>query len=146
MNDRLLAAIADELATELRGRSFGKVWQLAPDSLAVDFRGGEPRTLFVSVNPVAPRLHLTSRKVRDLEKRSVQPSNFALALRKRLAGAPLVSIKKDACERACGKRSSGGTSWSATSKMICSRMATPTSTSARAICSSRILRTPSVAA
>lgn len=99
MNDRLLAAIADELATELRGRSFGKVWQLGADALAIDFRGGEPRTLFASVNPAASRLHLTSRKVRDLEKRSLQPSNFALALRKRLAGAPLLSTTKDAGER-----------------------------------------------
>ncbi|MCA1817375.1 MAG: NFACT family protein [Acidobacteria bacterium] len=99
MNDRLLAAIAEELATELRGRSFGKVWQPAPGTLAFDFRGGAPRTLLVSVNPAMPRLHLTSRKVRELEKRSLQPSNFALALRKRLAGAPLVAITKDAGER-----------------------------------------------
>jgi predicted ribosome quality control (RQC) complex YloA/Tae2 family protein len=99
MNDRLLTAIAEELATELRGSALGKVWQLAPAAIALDFRASQGRTLFVSVDPAASRLHLTSRKVRELEKRAIQSSNFALSLRKHLAGASLLAITKDAGER-----------------------------------------------
>jgi predicted ribosome quality control (RQC) complex YloA/Tae2 family protein len=99
MNDRLLAAIVEELATELRGSALGKVWQLAPAALALDFRASPGRTLFVSVDPAASRLHLTSRQVRELEKHAIQSSNFALSLRKHLAGASLLAIMKDAGER-----------------------------------------------
>lgn len=99
MNDRLLAAIVGELARELRGRTFGKVWQLSRASLAVDFRGGEARTLFVSVEPNSPRLNLTTLRLRELEKKSASPSNFVLTLRKHLGGALLHSIVKDEDER-----------------------------------------------
>ncbi|MFL6229968.1 MAG: NFACT family protein [Pyrinomonadaceae bacterium] len=99
MNDQLLAAVVEELATELRGRALGKVWQLSRATLALDFRPGEPRTLLVSADPNQPRLHLTTRKLRELEKQSVQPSNFVAALRKHLGGARLLSISKDAGER-----------------------------------------------
>jgi predicted ribosome quality control (RQC) complex YloA/Tae2 family protein len=99
MNDQLLAAIVDELATQLRGSVFGKVWQLAPAALAADFRAGQSRTLFVSVEPSLPRLHLTSRRLRELERQSLQPSNFAASLRKHLAGATLCSVEKDEGER-----------------------------------------------
>ncbi|MCA1629110.1 MAG: NFACT family protein [Acidobacteria bacterium] len=100
MKDRLLALIVEELAAELRGRSLGKVWQLSRSALAADFRGGGGgHTLFVSVDPLMPRLYLGSQKVRELEKQSLPPSNFVLTLRKRLAGAPLLSVAKDEGER-----------------------------------------------
>ena len=100
MNDRLLALIVEELAAELGGRALGKVWQLSRSALAADFRGGGGgHTLFVSVDPLMPRLYLGSQKVRELERQSLPPSNFVLALRKRLAGAPLRSITKDGGER-----------------------------------------------
>ncbi|HEX8162507.1 MAG TPA: NFACT family protein [Pyrinomonadaceae bacterium] len=100
MNDRLLALIVEELAAALRGRALGKVWQTARSALAADFRGGGgAHTLFVSVDPLMPRLHLGSQKVRELERGSLPPSNFVLTLRKRLAGAPLRSVAKDAGER-----------------------------------------------
>jgi predicted ribosome quality control (RQC) complex YloA/Tae2 family protein len=99
MNDRLLALIVEELAAELRGRALGKVWQLTRSALAADFRGNGGHTLFVSVDPLMPRLYLGSQKVRELEKASLPPSNFVLTLRKRLAGAPLLSVVKDGGER-----------------------------------------------
>jgi predicted ribosome quality control (RQC) complex YloA/Tae2 family protein len=99
MNDQLLAAMVEELAPELCGRALGKVWQLARESLALDFRPGESRTLFISVEPNAPRLHLTTRKLRELERQSTPPSNFVASLRKHLGGARLLSITKDAGER-----------------------------------------------
>jgi predicted ribosome quality control (RQC) complex YloA/Tae2 family protein len=99
MNDQLLAAMVEELATELRARSLGKVWQLARASLALDFRPGESRTLLISVDPTLPRMYLTSQKLRELEKQSLPPSNFVAALRKHLGGAHLRSLTKDANER-----------------------------------------------
>ena len=99
MNDHLLAAMVEELATELRGRALGKVWQLARATVALDFRPGETRTLLVCASPALPRLHLTTRKLRELERQSIQPSNFVAALRKHLSGARLLSVTKDADER-----------------------------------------------
>lgn len=100
MNDRLLALIVEELAVNLRGRALGKVWQLTRSALAADFRGGGAgHTLLVSVDPLMPRVYIGSQKVRDLEKGSLQPSNFVLTLRKRLAGTPLRSVAKDEGER-----------------------------------------------
>lgn len=99
MDDHLLAAITIELATELRGRTLGKAWQLAPFALAIDFRAGDSRALFVSVDPALPRLHLTARRLRELEKQSSAPSNFVHALRKHLSGALLRSVAKDEGER-----------------------------------------------
>ncbi|MDT7602515.1 MAG: hypothetical protein QOF61_512 [Acidobacteriota bacterium] len=99
MNDQLLAAMVEELATELGGRTLGKVWQLARAALALDFRPGESRTLFVSVDPGLPRLHLTARKLRELEKQSLPPSNFVATLRKHVGGARLRALTKDAGER-----------------------------------------------
>ena len=99
MNDQLLAAVVDELAPELRGRAFGKVWQLGRAALAVDFRLSDGRYLFASVEPHAPRLHLITRRVRDLERESLPPSGFALALRKHVGGASLRAVTKDAGER-----------------------------------------------
>jgi predicted ribosome quality control (RQC) complex YloA/Tae2 family protein len=99
MNDQLIAAVVEEIAPELEGRAFGKVWQLGRAALAADFRLKGDRYLFVSAEPAAPRLHLVSRRVRDLERRAAHPSAFALALRKRLGGALLVSVSKDSGER-----------------------------------------------
>lgn len=99
MNDRLLAAIVEELAPELYGRAFGKVWQVGQASVAIDFRLSEGLFLFVSVEPAAPRLHLITRRVRDLERASLPTSNFTLALRKQLSGAVLRAVAKDEGER-----------------------------------------------
>lgn len=99
MHEQLIAAVVEEIAPELRGRAFGKVWQLARDRLAADFRLSGGRFLFVSVAPDAPRLHLVERRVRDLERQSLPPSNFALTLRKQLGGALLRSAAKDEGER-----------------------------------------------
>jgi predicted ribosome quality control (RQC) complex YloA/Tae2 family protein len=99
MDDKLLASIVAELATELRAHAAGKAWQLTPSALAVDFRAGDNRTLFVSVDPTLSRLHLTARRTRELERQSITPSNFVHTLRKHLGGAILRAVEKDAGER-----------------------------------------------
>ncbi|MBV9211852.1 MAG: NFACT family protein [Acidobacteria bacterium] len=100
MNDQTIKAIVEELAPALAGRSLGKVFQLSRLTLALDFRTGDGRYLLLSVEPQpAPRIYLLERRVRELEKQSLPPSAFVMTIYKRLAGARLVSLKKDEGER-----------------------------------------------
>ena len=99
MRDQLLTAVVNELKPALEGRAWGKVWQLAPNSLAVDFRLNGGRYLFLSVEPNQPRLHLVARAVRELERQSLPPSGFVHTLRKQLGGARLEALDKDADDR-----------------------------------------------
>jgi predicted ribosome quality control (RQC) complex YloA/Tae2 family protein len=100
MNDETIRAIVEELRPQLLGRVMGKVFQLSRTSLAVDFRLSDGRYLYVSVDPALdPRLYLIARRVRDLEKQSLPPSSFVLALKKHLSGAELVALDKDEHDR-----------------------------------------------
>ncbi|MDQ3686656.1 MAG: NFACT family protein [Acidobacteriota bacterium] len=99
MNDATLFTIVEELKRALEGSVPGKVFQLSRASLVIDFRPGNGRYLFVAVEPNAPRLHMIARTVRELEKESLAPSPFVLALRKHLGGAALRAIGKDAGDR-----------------------------------------------
>jgi predicted ribosome quality control (RQC) complex YloA/Tae2 family protein len=99
MNDRLIEEIVAELKPRLTGRPWGKVFQLSRAAIAVDFRTGDGRYLFISVEPGQPRLYMIARTVRELEKSSNAPSQFALVLRKSLGGAMLRSLTKDDGER-----------------------------------------------
>jgi predicted ribosome quality control (RQC) complex YloA/Tae2 family protein len=99
MNEQLIKEVVEEVGPALAGRAWGKVFQLSAASLAVDFRGGGGRYLFVSVEPGRPRLYLVSRTVRELERASQAPTPFALVLRKALGGATLRALKKDEGER-----------------------------------------------
>lgn len=99
MNEELLQALTEEISSALVGGVFGQVFQLGPTELAVDFRPGDGRYLFVSVAPSAPRLYLIRRTVRELERQAIAPSPFVLSLRKRLAGAALQAVVKDEDDR-----------------------------------------------
>jgi predicted ribosome quality control (RQC) complex YloA/Tae2 family protein len=99
MNERLIEEVVEETGPALAGRRWGKVFQLSPASLAVDFRTSDGRYLLVSVEPNAPRLHMIARTVRELERASQAPAPFVLALRKRLGGATLRALTKDEGER-----------------------------------------------
>jgi predicted ribosome quality control (RQC) complex YloA/Tae2 family protein len=99
MNDRLIQEIVEELKVALKGRPWGKVFQLSGATLAVDFRAADFRYLFLSVEPNQPRLYLISRTVRELEQASLSPSPFVLVLRKALGGAVLGAVTKDEGER-----------------------------------------------
>src|SRR2546423_5978884 len=99
MNDALIEEIVAELRPLLTGRMWGKVFQLSATAIAVDFRTGDGRYLFVSVGPNQPRLYMIARTVRELEKASSGPTPFALVLRKWLGGARLTSLLKDEGER-----------------------------------------------
>jgi predicted ribosome quality control (RQC) complex YloA/Tae2 family protein len=99
MNEQLIGEVLEELEPALVGRRWGKVFQLSGASLAVDFRTGDGRYLFISVEPTQPRLHMISRAVRELEKASLTPTSFVLVMRKSLGGSTLRTLSKDEGER-----------------------------------------------
>ncbi len=98
MDDEIIKAIVAEIEALLIGRAPGKIFQLGPLSLAIDFRSRDGY-LFISADPGLPGLYLIKRRVRDLERQSIPLTQFALALRKELAGASLNSIEKDSTDR-----------------------------------------------
>lgn len=94
-----VTAIRSELQTALVGRWFGKVFPLSRFDLAVDFRADGGKYLFISIEPADPRAYLITRKLRELEKASTNPSPFHLLLYKNLSGAELTSITQWKNER-----------------------------------------------
>jgi predicted ribosome quality control (RQC) complex YloA/Tae2 family protein len=106
MDDASIKAIVAEIEPLLIGRAPGKIFQLGPLSLAIDFRLRDGY-LFLSAEPSGPRLYLIKRRVRDLEKQSILLTQFALALRKELAGATLGAIEKDSADRVVRFRFAG---------------------------------------
>jgi len=98
MRNALLQRVVEELRPSLTGRFFGKIFQLTPLSFAFDF-GLRGEYLFVSVDPASPRLYLIQRRLKELEKQSVQLSPFAQAMRSRLGGAHVANISKDPLDR-----------------------------------------------
>ena len=99
MNEKTLEQISAELASELSGQRFGKIFVLARLNLAVDFRLNDSQFLFISVESAAPRIYLIKRRLRDLEKQSGNQPSFVQFLRKRLSNAVLESIEKVENER-----------------------------------------------
>ncbi len=99
MHEETLKEIVNELGELLPGRFFGRVFQLSPFSLAIDFGLKEKGFLFISIEPAAPRLYLIKRSVRELEKASVPLSSFAQSIRSGLGGGNVQSLSKDENER-----------------------------------------------
>jgi predicted ribosome quality control (RQC) complex YloA/Tae2 family protein len=98
MDQEVTRRVVEELRATLSGRYFGKIYQLSPVSFAIDF-GLRGEFLFVSVDPASPRLYLSRRRTKDLEKQSLPLNAFVQALRSRLSGAHFVSISKDPLDR-----------------------------------------------
>jgi predicted ribosome quality control (RQC) complex YloA/Tae2 family protein len=98
MHQALIQRVVEELREALSGRFFGKVFQLTPQSFAFDF-GLRGQFLLVSVDPASPRLYLTQRRLKELEKQSGALLAFGQAMRSQLSGAHFVSISKDPTDR-----------------------------------------------
>ena len=99
MDDQSINAVVAEIKPLLIGRAPGKIFQLNPSSMAIDFGLRDQGCLFVSVEPSLPRMYLIKRRQRDLEKQSAPLSQFALFLRKELSGTTVQALKKDAGDR-----------------------------------------------
>ena len=98
MDQSLIHRVVEELRIALSGRYFGKIYQLSPTSFAIDF-GLRGEFLLISVDPSNPRLYLTHRRTKDLEKQSLPLNAFGQALRTKLSGAHFVSISKAPLDR-----------------------------------------------
>ena len=99
MDDQSISAVTADIEPLLVGRAPGKIFQVGPLSMAIDFRLRDQDYLFVSIEPAQPRLYLVKRRTRDLEKQSATLSQFALVLRKELSNTTVRSVKKDAEDR-----------------------------------------------
>ena len=99
MNHQTLKEIVTELQALLPGHFLGKIFQLSPSSLGLDFGVRGEGYLFISIEPSEPRLYLIKRSVRDLEKGSLSLSQFGQAMRTHLSGGNLLSVTKDEDDR-----------------------------------------------
>jgi predicted ribosome quality control (RQC) complex YloA/Tae2 family protein len=99
MHHETLKEVVTEIDKLLAGRFLRRIFQLTPESLAIDFNLRHDGFLLISVEPAAPRLYLTKRSVRELERQTLSPSPFVLALRTALGEAALSSVTKDEAER-----------------------------------------------
>jgi len=99
MDDQAIKEIVAEIQPLMIGRAPGKIFQLSPLSLVIDFRLRDHGDLFISVEPARPRLYLVKRRVRDLEKQSIPLTQFGQSLRKELSNTTLQSIEKDPGDR-----------------------------------------------
>jgi len=98
MDQALIRRVVEELRVSLTDRFCGKIYQLSPVAFAIDF-GLRGEFLFISVDPASPRLYLTRRRTKDLEKQSLALNPFGQAIRSKLSGAHFVSISKDPLDR-----------------------------------------------
>lgn len=98
MNQQTIEEIIWELSEHLTGRFLGRIFQISPLSVALDF-GLRNAFLFISVDPSSPRVYLINRTSRQLEKESIPSMQFAQALRSILGGARLLSLAKLLSER-----------------------------------------------
>ncbi len=99
MHEETLKEIVKELGELLPGRFLGRVFQLSPFSLAIDFGLKENGFLFINIEPVAPRLYLIKRTIRQIEKSSFPLSSFTQSVRSVLGGGIVKSLSKDENER-----------------------------------------------
>ncbi|MDX6610857.1 MAG: hypothetical protein QOD75_43 [Blastocatellia bacterium] len=99
MDDQTINDIVEEISPLLEGRTPGKIFQLAPFTLAIDFRSRDKNYLLISAAPNQPRLHMMARRVTELEKRSMPLSPFGLALKSEVAHTQLQQITKDRRDR-----------------------------------------------
>jgi predicted ribosome quality control (RQC) complex YloA/Tae2 family protein len=99
VNQQTIEEIVKEINLHLSGRFLGKIYQVSPLSLAIDFGLREAGYLFISVDPSAPRVYLIQRSSRLLERQSITPLHFAQAMRSSLGAGQLLSVMKDPSER-----------------------------------------------
>jgi predicted ribosome quality control (RQC) complex YloA/Tae2 family protein len=98
MHETLISEVVAELRPKLSGRFLGKIFQLGPLALAIDF-GLKGEFLYVSVDPSSPRLFLINRRLKELEKSSTPLQPFAQILRSKIANARLIDVLKVPTDR-----------------------------------------------
>jgi predicted ribosome quality control (RQC) complex YloA/Tae2 family protein len=87
-----LRAIQVELENTVVGKRLGRLFPLTRFETAADMHLSDGRWLFFSIEPASPRIYLVRRRLREIEKKSGNPSPFLLLLKKRLSNALLTKI------------------------------------------------------
>jgi predicted ribosome quality control (RQC) complex YloA/Tae2 family protein len=98
MENFFLSALVNELRQQLSGRSLGRVW-VTGTRLRFELRPSEERALFVSLDRTDPALFLSSRSPKQPAADANSSSPFAAHLRKHVAGAQIVAIRKPPLDR-----------------------------------------------
>ncbi|MFV0387565.1 MAG: NFACT family protein [Pyrinomonadaceae bacterium] len=99
MNEPTLDAIVDELAEELEGAKFGKIFLVEKLRLFIDFRRRDERVLQISLSPGSLSIYLSKQDFRTLDKVSLPPTSFVMQMRKTLGNARVENIEKVPNER-----------------------------------------------
>jgi len=107
MDDQSIKHLVTEIGPLLLGRAPGKIFQLSPMSMVIDFRLRDHGDLFISIEPAQPRMYLVRRRVRDLEKQSIPLTQLAQVLKKELSNTTLRAIEKDPEDRVVWFRFAG---------------------------------------
>lgn len=94
MNSATIELVKNELVALVVGKRFAKAFQLSRNEIAVDLRLSDSRYLYINFGPAEPRIYLISRRLRDLEKATGNPSPFALSLRKRVSGGEITDVRR----------------------------------------------------
>lgn len=94
MELRYISAVCDELRAAAPGSPFRRTFQLGEHALVFDIGASDGRFLFVDAGPSRPRLYLTERTKRELERSSSTSGAFAQYLRKHLANARVTNIEQ----------------------------------------------------
>lgn len=99
MNAATVAAITNEFRRVFPGGIFTRVSQLSKGSFAVDLRLPDSLYLFISVEPGSPRTYLIKRRLRELDRITGTPGQFALAMMRELSDAVVATVEQIPKER-----------------------------------------------
>jgi predicted ribosome quality control (RQC) complex YloA/Tae2 family protein len=91
VTDPELHQIAAEINSTLGGRKFGRVFSLSRTAVAIDFHPHNGAYLFIDIAPRWRAIYLIVRKLKILERESVNPTPFQITLRQALSGFDLVN-------------------------------------------------------
>src|SRR5215204_629461 len=98
MHQQLIQNIVEEIRAQLTRNFLGKIFQMAPLSFVIDL-GIRGKFLLVDLEPSSPRIFMTQRRGKDLEKQLMPLSHFGQLMKAQLGGGHLVAIDKDKDER-----------------------------------------------
>ena len=99
MNLATIKLVSGELASELADRRIGKLFQLSRYEIVADLRLSDSRYLYINFSPADPRVHLITRRLKDLERSSQNPDPFTLAVRSRVSGSTVMAVAAEPTER-----------------------------------------------
>ena len=99
MDITTLRAVQVELESTVVGKRLGRLFPLTRYETAVDVHLADGRWLFISIEPASPRIYLIRRKLREIEKQSLDLLPFHQLLKKKLSEATVEHIEQIENER-----------------------------------------------